>query len=137
MFYDNQIIDEAGHLIKDNLPILRNYSSATGTNYSATGTRRVEIIVGVSYGDDIDKVRSVLQGVVDSEARALKEPESMIAVKEMADSSVNFVLRLWVNTEDYWAVFFDTTEAVKKSLDKAGISIPFPQRDVHLYECKA
>ena len=124
----------------DNKKVIVPNAKLTGDNiinYSATGTRRVEIIVGVSYGDDIDKVRSVLQGVVDSEARALKEPESMIAVKEMADSSVNFVLRLWVNTEDYWAVFFDTTEAVKKSLDKAGISIPFPQRDVHLYECKA
>lgn len=106
-------------------------------NYSATGTRRVEIIVGVSYSDDLDKVKKVLQGIADSEPRVLKDPASMVAVKELADSSVNFVLRVWVKTDDYWDVLFDTTEAVKKRLDQEGICIPFPQTDVHLYEHKA
>jgi len=123
----------------DNKKIIIPNSKLTGdniVNYSATGTRRIEFVIGVSYGDDIDKVKKVLQDIVDREARVLKEPASMIAVKELADSSVNFVLWVWVKTEDYWDVYFDTTEAVKKRLDEAGIRIPFPQRDVHLYEHK-
>jgi small conductance mechanosensitive channel len=123
----------------DNKKIIIPNSKLTGDNiinYSATGTRRIELVIGVSYADDLDKVRSVLQNIVDHEARVMKEPASMIAVKELADSSVNFVLRVWVKTEDYWDVFFDTTEAVKKRLDEAGIRIPFPQRDVHIYEHK-
>ena len=107
------------------------------TNYTAKGTRRVEWVVGVGYGDDLDKVRSVLQKILESDERILKEPESMIKVKEMADSSVNFVVRAWVNVADYWDVFFDTNETVKKQFDADGICIPFPQRDVHLFEHKA
>jgi len=103
-------------------------------NYTAKGTRRVELIVGVSYSDDLDKVRTVLQKIIDEDDRVLKEPASMIAVKELADSSVNFVIRLWVNSADYWDVYFDTTETVKKRFDQESISIPFPQRDVHLFE---
>ncbi|MBN1846024.1 MAG: mechanosensitive ion channel [Sedimentisphaerales bacterium] len=103
-------------------------------NYTAMGTRRIEWVFGVSYGDNLDKVRSQLQAILDKETRILKEPASMIAVKEMADSSVNFAVRAWVNVSDYWGVFFDTNEAVKKSFDAAKITIPFPQRDVHLYE---
>jgi len=105
-------------------------------NYTAKGTRRIELIIGVSYGDNLDKVRSVLQSIIDSDNRILKEPAAMIVVKELANSSVNFAVRLWVKVEDYWAVFFDTTETVKKRFDKDGICIPFPQRDVHLYEHK-
>lgn len=106
-------------------------------NYTAKGTRRVEWVFGVSYGDDIDKVRSVLRNILETDERILKEPESMVAVKEMADSSVNFVVRAWVNVADYWDVFFDTNETVKKRFDAENISIPFPQRDVHLYESKS
>ena len=105
-------------------------------NYSATGTRRVELTIGVSYGDDLDKVRSVLQTIIDEDSRVLKDPASQIAVKELADSSVNFVFRVWVNTADYWNVFLETTEKVKKRFDAEGISIPFPQRDIHVYETK-
>ena len=105
-------------------------------NYSATGTRRVEVIAGVSYSDDIDKVKAAIQSIIDAETRALADPAPMIALKELADSSVNFVVRIWVNTPDYWAVFFDTTEAIKRTFDQQGIAIPFPQRDVHLYEHK-
>jgi small conductance mechanosensitive channel len=104
------------------------------TNYSANETRRVDMVVGVSYGDDLDKVRSVLEELVAAEERILDDPACTIAVSELADSSVNFVVRPWVQTADYWGVKFDMTEAIKKRFDKEGISIPFPQRDVHLYK---
>ncbi|MDH3338022.1 MAG: mechanosensitive ion channel [Gammaproteobacteria bacterium] len=103
-------------------------------NYSANETRRVDMVVGVSYGDDLDKVRSTIQDLIAADDRILGEPACTIAVSELGDSSVNFVVRPWVNTSDYWAVKFDLTEAIKKRFDKQGISIPFPQRDVHLYK---
>jgi len=105
-------------------------------NYSAKDTRRVDLVVGVSYTDDLQKVKQVLQDIVKKDSRILQDPASMIAVKELSDSSVNFVVRLWVKTTDYWDVYFDTTENVKKRFDAEGISIPFPQQDVHLYEHK-
>jgi small conductance mechanosensitive channel len=104
------------------------------TNYSANDTRRVDLVVGVSYSDDLDKVRSVLEELVAADERILEDPACTIAVSELADSSVNFVLRPWVKTPDYWGVMFDMTEAIKKRFDKEGISIPFPQQDVHLYK---
>ncbi len=104
------------------------------TNYSANDTRRVDMTVGVSYDDDLDKVRSTLQELVNSDERILKDPECLIAVSELADSSVNFTVRPWANTADYWGVMFDLTEAIKKRFDKDGISFPFPQQDVHIYK---
>ena len=104
------------------------------TNYSANDTRRVDMVVGVSYDDDLDKVRSVLEELVAAEERILDDPACTIAVSELADSSVNFVVRPWVQTGDYWGVKFDMTEAIKKRFDKEGISFPFPQQDVHLYK---
>ena len=104
------------------------------TNYSANDTRRVDMVVGVSYGDDLDKVRSTIQELVAAEERILDEPACTIAVSALADSSVNFVVRPWVKTSDYWGVMFDLTEAIKKRFDKEGISFPFPQQDVHLYK---
>ena len=104
------------------------------TNYSANPTRRVDMVVGVSYDDDLDKVRATLEELVAAEDRILDEPAHKIAVSELADSSVNFVVRPWVKTEDYWGVMFDLTEAIKKRFDKEGISFPFPQQDVHLYK---
>lgn len=104
------------------------------TNYSAKETRRVDLLFGVSYGDDIDKVRRILQDIVVNDPRILKDPECMIVVKALADSSVNFEVRAWVKTGDYWGVYFDTLEKAKKSFDAAGVSIPFPQRDIHVYE---
>ena len=104
------------------------------TNYSANDTRRVDMTIGVSYDDDLDKVRSTLQELVDADDRILKDPECLIAVSELADSSVNFVVRSWVNTADYSGVMFGLTEAIKKRFDKEGISFPFPQQDVHLYK---
>ena len=104
------------------------------TNYSANDTRRVDMVVGVSYDDDIDKVRSTIKDIIDADDRILKDPECLIAVAELADSSVNFNVRPWVNASDYWGVKFDFTEAVKKRFDKEGISFPFPQQDVHLFQ---
>ena len=109
----------------------------TITNYSANETRRVDLVVGVSYGDDLDKVRTELEGLVAADERVLKDPAVTIAVSELADSSVNFVLRPWVKTADYWGVYFDLTEAIKKRFDEVGISIPFPQRDVHIHSVPA
>ena len=104
------------------------------TNYSANDKRRVDMVVGVSYGDDLDKVRSTIEELVAADERILDEPACTIAVSALADSSVNFVVRPWVKTADYWGVMFDLTEAIKKRFDKEGISFPFPQRDVHLYK---
>jgi small conductance mechanosensitive channel len=104
------------------------------TNYSANDTRRVDMVVGVSYSDDLDKVRKTLEDLIAAEDRILSEPAPTIAVSALADSSVNFVVRPWVNSADYWGVMFDMTEAIKKRFDKEGISFPFPQQDVHLYK---
>ena len=102
------------------------------TNYSANETRRVDLTIGVGYGDDLDKVRSTLQDLIDADERILKDPASLIAVSELGDSSVNFVVRTWVNSADYWGVYFGLTEAIKKRFDQEGISFPYPQQDVHL-----
>ena len=104
------------------------------TNYSANDTRRVDMVVGVSYEDDIDKVRATINELIAADDRVLSEPECLIAVAELADSSVNFNVRPWVKSADYWGVKFDLTEAIKKRFDKEGISFPFPQQDIHLYQ---
>jgi small conductance mechanosensitive channel len=110
---------------------------STITNYSANDTRRVDLVVGVSYSDDLDKVRKELEDLVAADDRILDDPAVTIAVSELADSSVNFVVRPWVRTEDYWGVYFGLTEAVKKRFDEVGISIPFPQQDVYLHNVPA
>ncbi len=109
----------------------------TITNYSANDTRRVDLVVGVSYSDDLDKVRKELEDLVAADERILEDPATTIAVSELADSSVNFVLRPWVNTADCWAVYFDLTERIKKRFDEVGISIPFPQQDVYIHKVPA
>ena len=106
---------------------------STITNYSANDTRRVDLTIGVSYDDDLDKVRSELEALLAADERILKDPAWTIAVSELADSSVNFAVRPWVKTSDYWGVYFDLTEAIKKRFDQTGISFPFPQQDVHIY----
>jgi len=106
------------------------------TNFTAKGTRRVDLVFGIGYGDDIDKARDVIKEIIQQDERAMKEPEPMIVVSELGDSSVNFTIRVWTSTDDYWSFYFDTTEKVKKQFDAKGISIPFPQRDVHLFEHK-
>jgi len=107
------------------------------TNFSAKETRRVDMVVGVSYSDDLDLVRKTLEELVAADDRILADPACNIAVSELADSSVNFVLRPWVNAADYWDVKFELTEAIKKRFDQEGISIPFPQQDVHLHKAYA
>ncbi|MDX2410525.1 MAG: mechanosensitive ion channel [Woeseiaceae bacterium] len=104
------------------------------TNYSANDQRRVDMVVGVSYDDDLDKVRNTLEQLVAADDRILDDPACTIAVSALADSSVNFVVRPWVKSADYWGVMFELTEAIKKRFDKEGISFPFPQQDVHLYK---
>ena len=123
----------------DNKQIIVPNSQIMGdiiTNYSANDTRRVDMVVGVGYDDDLDKVRSTIEDLVAADDRILGDPACTIAVSELADSSVNFVVRPWVKTSDYWGVMFDLTEAIKKRFDKEGISFPFPQQDVHLYKAE-
>jgi len=103
----------------------------TITNFSARDTRRIDMVFGIGYDDDIKKAQSILRELSDSDDRILKDPEVTIAVAELADSSVNFVVRPWVKSGDYWAVKFDFTEKVKLTFDEQGISIPYPQMDVH------
>jgi small conductance mechanosensitive channel len=104
------------------------------TNYTVKGTRRVDLVFGIGYGDDIDKAKKIMTDILEKDERILKDPATKIAVVELADSSVNFIVRPWVKGDDYWDVYFDTTENVKKSFDAEGVSIPFPQRDVHVYK---
>ena len=103
-------------------------------NWTVKGTRRVDMVFGIGYGDDIDKARSLMADIIAEDSRILKTPAPQISVSELGDSSVNFVVRPWVKVEDYWGVFFDLTEKIKKAFDANGVSIPFPQRDVHVYQ---
>ncbi len=107
-------------------------SGSSMTNYSTEASRRVDWTIGVGYGDDLDKVRRVIETLCGDDSRILKDPAVFIAVSELADSSVNFTLRAWVNASDYWGVFFDMNENIYKTFAKEGISIPYPQMDVHV-----
>jgi len=111
-----------------------NITSNTITNYSTKDTRRVDLVFGIGYDDDIKKAKDLLHDIVSKDERILKDPETVIAVSELADSSVNFIVRPWVNAADYWGVYWDLTEAVKLRFDAEGISIPYPQQDVHMHQ---
>lgn len=111
-------------------------STSSMTNFSTEPQRRVDFTFGIGYGDDIDKAKKVIESLIAADDRILKDPAHFIAVSELADSSVNFVVRVWANAGDYWGIFFDMTENVKKAFDKEGISIPFPQTDVHVHTVK-
>ena len=106
--------------------------SSVITNYTARDTRRVDMVFGIGYGDDIHKARVVIEGVLAQESRILAEPKADIVVAELGDSSVKFYVRPWVKSEDYWPVNFAVTEAVKLAFDQQGVSIPFPQMDLHM-----
>lgn len=108
-------------------------TSGTITNYSAKPTRRVDIVVGVGYGDDLKKAKDLIVEVLEKDKRVLKTPAPVVAVDELADSSVNFVVRPWVKSADYWAFKWDFLETIKTTFDENGVSIPFPQQDVHLH----
>jgi small conductance mechanosensitive channel len=119
----------------DNVKIIMPNSSIMGgsiTNVSFHPTRRVDMVVGVGYGDDLNKAKQIMEDLLNADERVLKDPAVTIAVSNLGDSSVDFVVRPWVNAADFWSVKFDFTKAVKEAFDKEGISIPFPQRDVHL-----
>ncbi|MDR2039297.1 MAG: mechanosensitive ion channel [Bacteroidales bacterium] len=118
--------------------IIPNGGLSTGmmTNYSTTGTRRVEWTFGIAYGDSYDKARSVIERLLKSDERILNDPAYFIALTSLGDSSVNIVVRAWVNSGDYWGVYFNMNEKIYGTFAKEGLSIPFPQMDVHLYSEK-
>jgi len=118
--------------------IIPNGGLSTGamTNFSTEPQRRVDFTFGIGYGDDIDKARDVINSLIAAEERILKDPAPFVAVSKLNNSSVDFVVRVWVEAANYWGVFFDMTENVKKAFDKNNISIPFPQTDVHIYQAK-
>jgi len=104
----------------------------TITNNSARDTRRIDMVFGIGYDDDIKKAKEIMQSILEADERIFSDPSPLIAVAELADSSVNFVVRPWVKAGDYWGVKFDVTERIKLAFDDAGISIPYPQMDVHI-----
>jgi len=104
------------------------------TNYSAKATRRIDLVVGIGYDDDIRQAKDVLERILADEPRILVDPAPAVAVSELADSSVNLLVRPWVETEDYWPVRWDLTERIKVELGRAGVEIPYPQRDVHVHQ---
>lgn len=103
-------------------------------NHSSSGTRRVDLVFGIGYDDNIDQARKVIQGIMDADSRILKDPAPAVTVAELADSSVNLAVRPWVKTEDYWGVFAHMNEQVKNAFDDDGISIPYPQSEVHMVQ---
>ena len=110
--------------------------NTTITNFSRNSTRRIDIVVGVAYDDDLDVAQKALQSLMDGQALVLKNPASETMIKSLGDSSVNINMRCWVNTADYWDAFWALNKGAKAAVESAGCSIPFPQRDVHLFEDK-
>jgi small conductance mechanosensitive channel len=124
----------------DNKEVIIPNGGITGnniTNYSAKDTRRVDMVFGIGYDDDIKLTKDTLWELLRSDQRVLKDPEPTVAVSELGDSSVNFVVRPWVKSADYWGVFFDFHEKVKLTFDQKGISIPYPQQDVHMHQVES
>ncbi len=116
--------------------MIPNGPLATGSliNYSTQATRRCDWIFGIGYGDDLDKAYAVLKGFIEEDERILKDPEPFMALHALADSSVNIVVRAWVNSADYWPVYFAMNEKVYKTFPQEGLNIPFPQMDVHVHK---
>ncbi len=124
----------------DNRVIIVPNSNIIGsniTNYSEKEIRRVDLVIGVGYEDDLRKVKEELWNILKEDERILEDPAPTVAVSELADSSVNFVVRPWVKVEDYWGVYFDLLEKIKTRFDEKGISIPYPQMDVHLKKAES
>lgn len=123
----------------DNKLVIVPNAQITGgaiTNYSAEPIRRVDLLIGISYDADLRKAKQILTDIIKQDSRVLAEPAPVIAVAALADSSVNIHLRPWVNSADYWGVYWDTLEKVKLTFDEQGIGIPFPQMDVHIKQDK-
>jgi small conductance mechanosensitive channel len=104
------------------------------TNYTAMNTRMIDLSIGIGYGDDIGKAMRITMDVINTHEKVLKDPMPLVATDELGDSSVNLVVRPWVNTNDYWPVRRDLIQKIKEAFDQNDISIPFPQRDVHLFK---
>lgn len=119
----------------DNVQIIAPNAQLWGTavkNYSFHSTRRVDFLLGIAYEDEIDKAIAAINDVIAGDSRAHKDPEPLVVVSELADSSVNLTIRIWVDAGDYWPLKFDLTKAFKERLDAEGVSIPYPQRTVHV-----
>lgn len=132
---DNITIFTTTMTTPDNKEIIIPNGSVMGgniTNFSARPTRRVDMVFGISYDDDIRQAKALLEEIIAADERVLADPAPVIVVGELADSSVNFLVRPWVNAADYWGVYWDTTETVKLKFDAAGLSIPYPQMDLHI-----
>jgi small conductance mechanosensitive channel len=116
--------------------IIPNGGLATSalTNFSTEAQRRVDWTFGIGYGDNVEQAKAVIKELCDQDSRILKDPELFIAVSELADSSVNFAVRAWVNADDYWDVYFQMNEKVYNTFDQKGLNIPFPQMDVHVHQ---
>lgn len=135
------VVDEIGlfctllHSPDNQRIIVPNSAIINGTivNVNTLGTRRIDLVVGISYDDNIGQARDIILGLIDADPRILKDPEPVVAMAEMADSSININVRPWVKSDDYWTVRADLLEVIKLSLEQAGMTIPFPQRDVHVY----
>jgi len=112
-------------------------SNGSITNFSTEPRRRVDFVFGIGYGDDIDKAKGIINDLIAKDERILKDPAPQIVISELGDSSVNITVRVWAESANYWGIYFDLHENVKKTFDKEGVSIPFPQRDVHLYQHNA
>ena len=119
---NKEIIVPNGKIYSDNI-----------INYSAKATRRVDMVVGISYDSDLKKAKAILNEMVAADERILKDPAPTVAVAELADSSVNFVVRPWVKNADYWTTRWDLTEKIKLGFDERGFNIPYPTRDLHVY----
>src|SRR5690606_12365527 len=122
------------HTFDNKRVILPNGPVANGpiTNFTSTGTRRADLTYGIGYGDDIKKAKDILWELIKKESRILNQPEPLVVVHSLGDSSVNLQIRVWIQTDEYWSVVFDMQENVKLTFDQRGISIPFPQRDLHI-----
>lgn len=139
------VVDEIGLFCTllhtgDNQRIIVPNSAIMGNtivNTSALPTRRIDLVIGIGYDDNIGQARDIVMGIIESDERILKDPAPGVAVAELGDSSVNLNVRPWVNSADYWSVRPDLLENIKLKLDEAGISIPYPQQDIHMHEVKA
>jgi small conductance mechanosensitive channel len=139
------VVDEIGlfatlmHTGDNQRIIVPNSAILNGTivNTSALSTRRIDLVIGIGYDDNIGQARDIIMGILEADERILKDPAAGVAVAELADSSINLNVRPWVNAADYWTVRPDLLENIKVQLDSAGISIPYPQQDVHMHEVKS
>ncbi|MCP4007234.1 MAG: mechanosensitive ion channel [bacterium] len=122
-----------GDNIRITIPNAQIYGD-TIKNYSFNDTRRIDLVMGIGYGDDIGRAIEIIERVITSDSRTLRDPAPTVAVSELADSSVNLVVRPWCTKEDYWGLRWDLTRALKEKLEAGGCNIPFPQRDVHVLE---